>query len=200
MNACARTELVLPETYAPPRPRRTAQRGDERPLVFLAEDDVDLRTILGFMLRREGFDVFAATDGDDLLSILSASSRGGVRAPDALVLDVRMPFHGGDEIVGALRRAGWTLPIVLMTGFASAATRARAEEDGASAVVEKPMDAHDLAALLLELLGETSACEPADEDDRVPDTLRSPALALSQGPAVRDDCRRTRRAGGAELT
>jgi len=185
MNAWPRTDLVLPESYAPPQSRRRATRSRERPLVVLAEDDVELRTIMGAMLRGEGFDVFASTDGEDLLSILAAAARGEVRPPDALVLDVRMPFHGGDEVVGALRHAGWTQPIVLMTGFASATVRERAREDGASAVVEKPIDSHDLAALLRQLLQpleerRARPCARDDQDERAPDTLRSPVFGSDE--------------------
>lgn len=176
-TAWLRTDLVLPETFAPPVSTRSTSSTCGRPLVFLAEDDLDLRAIMCAMLRREGFDVSAAADGADLLSLLSAAARGEVRSPDALVLDVRMPGHGGDEIVGALRRAGWTQPIVLMTGFANATTRARAEEEGASAIVDKPIDARALAELLIELMT-ISATQGGDADpdeDRAPDTLRSPA-------------------------
>lgn len=176
MNSVPYTDLVLPETFAPPRCRRPVPPASDRPMVLLAEDDPDLRMMMGSMLRGEGWDVLAASDGEDLLNLLSAASRGEMRAPDALVLDVRMPCHGGDEIVGALRRTGWSQPIVLITGFASASVRARAHEDGASAVLEKPVDPRPLAALLFELLDEShTIVEDLASEDRAPQTLRSPS-------------------------
>ncbi len=59
--------------------------------LLLAEDDLELRELLAYVLRADGHDVTEARDGNELLAILSKGLERG-HEPFALVVsDVRMP-------------------------------------------------------------------------------------------------------------
>jgi two-component system response regulator MprA len=79
-----------------------------RPLIVVAEDGVDARTMLGSMLDFHGFDVVLAIDGREALgSIL-------VHRPDAVVSDMNMPHLDGLGLCRALRALpGDSLPVIL---------------------------------------------------------------------------------------
>lgn len=109
------------------------------PRIFLAEDDTDLRNLFLQALRRNGFEVLPAGDGGQLLAFLSAVAAKTLPAPDAIIMDVRMPCHSGMDLLVALRLAEWDVPILLMTAFADDHLRARALALGAERVMDKPL-------------------------------------------------------------
>lgn len=118
--------------------------------VLLAEDDHDLRKVLGMVLRQEGYGVVEILDGVHLQSYLRALLYNKHRAEpvDLIVTDVRMPGPSGLEILRWLREAQWALPVLLMTAFAGPELRDEALSLGAVAVLNKPFDVRDMLALL----------------------------------------------------
>ncbi|HSD87458.1 MAG TPA: response regulator [Kofleriaceae bacterium] len=84
--------------------------------VLVAEDDQQLRTLISARLRREGFAVEQAPSGTEMLARLlrTANDTDGI---DLIILDHLMPGCTGLEIVEALRRARWSIPVVMITAF-----------------------------------------------------------------------------------
>ena len=126
-----------------------------RPRVVLAEDDLELRGLLASTLRRDGFEVVEATDGPDLLrvigeEILRAQDGPGV---DLVVSDIRMPGLSGLNVLAGLRRADWSTPVLLITGFGDHQTHAEARRLGAAAVLDKPFDLDVFRSTVLDLAG-----------------------------------------------
>lgn len=148
----------------------TSVRSSHKPLVYLAEDDADLRRLVADALCGAGFQVLAASDGHEMLRLLSAASRGEIAAPDALVLDVRMPRCSGLDVLAALRLADWDQPIVVMTGFGDAVLHDQASSRGASVVLDKPFESDDLVRMLDILL--LFSGQPEEDGCQEPPTLR----------------------------
>lgn len=110
--------------------------------ILLVEDDHEMREMLARTLRRDGYIVIEAADGDDALEWLGIGALAGepARRPALLVSDIRLPRISGFDLAEGLALAGERLPIVLITGFGDAETHARASELGASCVLDKPFD------------------------------------------------------------
>jgi len=66
-----------------------------------------------------------------------------------------MPKRDGLTVVEALRAAGWTGPIIVMTAFADAAAHAHARRLGAF-LLDKPFELDDLRTLAAWLLSDTT--------------------------------------------
>jgi two-component system cell cycle sensor histidine kinase/response regulator CckA len=112
---------------------------DARPLIVLAEDNGELRALLAAALELVGYRVLQAETGERLVAIVEALLQGGDAPPLRLIVtDVRMPALGGLEAARALRAAGATTPLIFMTAFGDAWTRARAAELGA-VLLDKPL-------------------------------------------------------------
>lgn len=161
--------------------RPIAPLAKTRPLVFLAEDDKELRCLLTSALRESGYDVITASTGHDMLKLLTAASRSEIPIPDVLVMDVRMPRCSGIDVLGALRLAEWRQPIVMITGFGDPELRARAARYGASVILDKPIDSDDLIDMVDSLLlrADPAICsmDPADESlEAEPETVRCPTM------------------------
>ncbi len=125
--------------------------------VVLAEDDPELRGLLRGALEKAGFTTLAARDGREVLAMFAVIANKTIPPPDAIVLDVRMPSHSGLELLVALKRAEWDIPVVLMSGFADALLRARAEAHGAFEVLEKPLGAARLVSAVERAIRSTGA-------------------------------------------
>jgi len=112
------------------------------PTILLVEDDCEMREMLASALRRDGYIVIEAADGDDALEWLGIGALEGAPArwPSLLVSDVRLPRISGLDLVEGLSLAPERVPVVMITGFGDADTHARALELGATCVLDKPFD------------------------------------------------------------
>jgi len=104
-----------------------------RRLVGVVDDDAAVRDSLRFLLEAAGFSVATFASAEQFLAVTDAD---GV---DCLLLDHHMPQVTGLELLRRLRRAGWELPVALMTGSPSVQLMRRALELGAVVVLEKPL-------------------------------------------------------------
>lgn len=119
--------------------------------VLLAEDDPDIRSLLAWAMRDDGFEVVEAEDGEQVLARLEAA-RGTAAddaLPDVIVTDLRMPHVSGLEVLERLRHDGLGVPVVVVTAHGDALTVRRAERLGAAAVLHKPVDLDDFLTAVL---------------------------------------------------
>jgi len=121
----------------------------EGPLVLCADDDEDILSLVSLRLRRAGFDVATASDGDAAIEIARD------RRPALAVLDVMMPRRTGYEVLAELRRdeALRDIKVILLSARVQESDVTRGLEAGADAYLAKPFKAQDLVAKVQELLG-----------------------------------------------
>jgi two-component system response regulator (stage 0 sporulation protein F) len=123
------------------------------PSILLAEDDTMFRGLVAGMLRRDGYRVVEAKDGERLARLVrSMLLSGHERRPELIITDIRMPGITGIEVLRSLRSFDRFVPVILMTGFGSAETSRVAERLGAAAVYSKLFDLRDLRRKVHEML------------------------------------------------
>src|SRR5690349_11438113 len=95
--------------------------------VLLAEDDRFLRKAAGAMLRRQGFTVLTAEDGEEALRVARAET------PDLILLDLIMPKMQGFEVLKALKRDPQTspIPVVILSNLGQESVSQAARQMGA---------------------------------------------------------------------
>jgi DNA-binding response OmpR family regulator len=122
---------------------------DRRPLVLVADDDPDIRSLVTLRLERSGYEVVAAGDGEQALAAALE------RAPDLALLDVMMPKLDGYEVTERLRREEATrhLPVILLTARVQETDIARGVEAGADDYVKKPFSTSELRDRVQAVLG-----------------------------------------------
>ncbi len=118
------------------------------PLVLIADDDPDIRELVGFRLERAGYNVIRAADGEEALRLAEE------KPPDVCVLDVMMPKLDGLGVTRALRRLSATesVPVLLLTARAADDDIARGKEAGADGYLRKPFSPQELAARVEQVL------------------------------------------------
>ncbi|TPK93931.1 response regulator transcription factor FixJ [Mesorhizobium sp. B2-4-12] len=103
-------------------------------LVHVVDDDVDVRKSLGFLLATAHF---AVRLHESATAFLTAATE---RLEGCVVTDVRMPGIDGIDLLRELRKRGYKVPVIVMTGHADVALAVQAMKEGAADFIEKPFD------------------------------------------------------------
>ena len=138
--------------------------------VLIVEDERPIREMIGFALKRAGFDVREAED------CRSARIALADQRPDLVLIDWMLPDMSGLELTRALKRDRDTreLPIILLTARAEEADKVAGLEGGADDYITKPFSPRELQARISALLRRTSG---KTEDE----LIEFEGLALDQG-------------------
>jgi len=110
--------------------------------VLIVEDEPDIRALVVHHLKREGYQVSAASSGEEALRQVQAAP------PDLVLLDLMMPAMDGLEVCRRLRQDPATamLPIVMLTAKGDEVDRVLGLEIGADDYVVKPFSPKELLA------------------------------------------------------
>jgi len=117
--------------------------------ILIVDDEPNIVVSLEFLLKREGFEIALAGDGEEALARVKTFQ------PDLLLLDVMMPKKSGFEVCEALRAdPAQTAPLILMLTAKGRDTEiAKGLAIGADAYMTKPFSTKELVAKVKELLG-----------------------------------------------
>jgi two-component system response regulator MprA len=135
--------------------------------VLIAEDDKQIRDALDRILRFEGYETIVVNDGAAALEAISEQQ------PDAVVLDVMMPFVDGLTVTRRLRERGDRTPILMLTARQATADRVEGLDAGADDYLPKPFELDELLARIRALLRRSDSGDTATL--RVDDVLLDPA-------------------------
>ena len=117
--------------------------------VLIADDEPNIVISLEFLMKREGFEVSIARDGEEALRKVEEG------LPDLILLDVMMPKKSGFEVCQQLRAnpAYAALKIIMLTAKGRDTEMTKGLDLGADAYMTKPFSTKDLAAQVKSLLG-----------------------------------------------
>ena len=116
--------------------------------ILIADDEPNILMSLEYLMKREGYEVVLARDGDEALAAIRRER------PALVLLDVMMPGKSGFELCDVVR-ADETLAatkIVLLTAKGRDTDIAKGMALGATAYITKPFSTKELAQRVRELL------------------------------------------------
>ena len=114
--------------------------------VVLAEDDPAVRNAVQRVLELEGYSVVVTKDGVAALDAILSNT------PDAVVMDVMMPFSDGLSVCRELRRRANRTPVLLLTARHEVGDRVAGLDAGADDYLVKPFSIDELLARVRALL------------------------------------------------
>ena len=114
--------------------------------LVVAEDDPAVRNAVQRVLELEGYEVSVTKDGVAALDAILTTS------PDAVVMDVMMPFSDGLSVCRELRRRANRTPILLLTARHEIGDRVAGLDAGADDYLVKPFSVDELLARVRALL------------------------------------------------
>ena len=143
--------------------------------ILLVEDDNNLREIYGERLLAEGYEIVAARDGEEALSVAITEK------PDLIISDVMMPKISGFDMLDILRQTPETkdVKIIMMTALSQAEDKARADMLGANKyLVKSQVTLEDVARVVHDILEEPKPKEATEQPAEV--TNQTPTEPTSQ--------------------
>jgi DNA-binding response OmpR family regulator len=116
--------------------------------ILIVDDEPNIVISLEYLMKREGYEVAVAIDGEAALETLARTT------PDLVILDVMLPRLNGFEVCRRIRaEPRWGgLRILMLTAKGRDTEVARGLELGADAYVTKPFSTRDLVAQIGALL------------------------------------------------
>ena len=139
--------------------------------VLVVDDEATLTDTIRYNLRREGYEVHVAGEGNEALRLARAS------APDLVVLDLMLPGLDGLEVCRELRRDS-TVPILMLTAKDEEVDKIVGLEVGADDYMTKPFSMRELLARIRAMLRRSRMAQQASEADG-PQPVRSGDLEVN---------------------
>jgi len=125
--------------------------------ILVVDDDVDTLRLVGLMLQRQGYQIVAANNGTQALSLAQNEN------PDLILLDVMMPDLDGYEVTRRLRASPTTAstPIIMFTAKSQVDDKVAGFEAGVDDYLTKPTQPRELFAHVKAVLARGGKARPA---------------------------------------
>jgi two-component system, OmpR family, alkaline phosphatase synthesis response regulator PhoP len=116
--------------------------------ILAVDDEKNIRLLVEINLKRAGYEVVTASDGEEALEKVKSEK------PDLVVLDVMMPRKDGFEVLRTLRADPSTmeLPVIMLTAKAQDADVFRGWQSGADTYLTKPFNPMELLTFVKRIL------------------------------------------------
>jgi DNA-binding response OmpR family regulator len=119
-----------------------------KPKVLVVDDEKTIRDVLEYNLRREGYDVLTAADGDTALRLALSEH------PDLVILDIMLPGVSGLDVLRTVRRE-MDVPILMLSARETETDKVVGLELGADDYMTKPFSLRELLARVRAMLRRT---------------------------------------------
>ena len=121
--------------------RPVATTESERKRVLIADDEINIRRVLEAILRRDGYDVVTASNGEEALAKMG-------REVNTVITDLKMPGLDGMGLLRRLSAEYPDVPVVMITAHGSVENAVEAVKLGAFDYVEKPFDQEQIRQIV----------------------------------------------------
>lgn len=135
--------------------------------ILVVEDEQSYRDPLAYLLRKEGYDVVTAADGDQALTAFETSE------PDLVLLDLMLPGTSGTEVCRRIRLTS-DVPVIMLTAKDGEIDKVVGLEIGADDYVTKPYSSRELIARIHAALRRRGS----GQAESAPDVLEIPGVRL----------------------
>ncbi len=143
--------------------------------VLIVDDELNIRRVLAAMLKREGYEVTAAADGEQALLVLHKTP------VHVVVTDLVMPRLGGLELLKRVSADFPDVPVIVITAHGSVDTAVAALKSGAFDYITKPFEQDELKKVIAKAarahdLERQNVHGPSGEGEKPPLVGQSPAM------------------------
>ncbi len=155
---------------------------EHKALILVAEDDESVRTMISRFLKKQGYEVCAAKNGQEALVVFAEES------PELVLMDVDMPGMDGIEACARLQvdPASASVPIIMVTALADKSSVDQAFEAGAEEYITKPIHWAVLQQRIRRILSRTRAEAALREKTAYMDSILRSSTHLAIAATDRD--------------
>jgi two-component system, NtrC family, nitrogen regulation response regulator NtrX len=159
--------------------------------ILVIDDEAAIRDSMRMILEYEGYGFLGAATGEDGIALVERET------VDLVFLDIKMPGMDGLEVLGRLRSANETLPVVMISGHGTVSTAVEATKLGAFDFIEKPLATERILLAIRNALGFSRLRDENQNLSRAAD-LRHDMVGSS--PALREVLEAVRRSAPTNAT
>ena len=136
--------------------------------ILIVEDEKDIVKMLDYNLKKEGYKILVAHDGEDALDMANT------KLPDLILLDLMLPGVDGLEVCKELKseRKTASIPVIMLTAKSQESDKIVGLELGADDYVTKPFSPRELIARIKAVL------RRGKENDKLPEILKIGVLTM----------------------
>jgi len=110
--------------------------------ILVADDEQSMREFLDIMLKKEGYNVSLASNGEEVLKLIDKDLF------DLILLDIRMPRLDGIGVLKKIKTASPETIVIMITAYASADTAIKAMKEGAYDYITKPFKVDEIKLII----------------------------------------------------
>jgi two-component system, NtrC family, response regulator PilR len=125
--------------------------------ILVVDDEQSMRDFLKIMLKKEGYQVHTAGNGDTALSSLKEGSF------DLVISDIRMPGVSGLDLLSNIKELYPDLPVIMITAFASPDDAVTAMKSGAFDYISKPFNIEEIKSVVESATSRKSKSSPTSQ-------------------------------------
>ena len=115
--------------------------------ILIIDDEQEICKLLGDSLKRHGFEIETAFDGQEGLEKVKLTN------PDLVLCDISMPGLSGIEVLKKIKEYNQRIAVIMLTGFGILESAVECLKLGAYDHIAKPIELEKLLVLLKEVLG-----------------------------------------------
>ncbi len=139
--------------------------------ILVVDDEKPIADILQFNLKKEGYEVHCAYDGDEALVKVEEVK------PNLILLDIMLPIRDGMEVCREVRKK-YDMPIIMLTAKDSEIDKVLGLELGADDYVTKPFSTRELLARVKANLRRHQALKEQQEEENVTNEVSVGAITI----------------------
>lgn len=132
----------------------------ETPKILIVDDEPSMREFLAILLDKNGYAARAAASGAEALALLQQ------RHFDLIISDIRMPDLSGLALLENIKQQDLSIPVVLITAYASPEDAVLAMKNGAYDYITKPFKVDDILSVIKSALGSRQEKPQTTDKDR----------------------------------
>ena len=131
------------------------------PTILVVDDELSMREFLKILLEKEGYEVSTASEATGAIDLVRNQNF------DLVISDIKMPGMGGLSLLEKIKAINSTLPVIMITAFASPDNAVIAMKSGAFDYITKPFKVDEIIKIIKSAI---SATAPAEKEKISPDT------------------------------
>ena len=112
------------------------------PSILVVDDELSMREFLKILLEKEGYDVSSAADAADAIDQIKSAGF------DLIISDIKMPGMGGLTLLEKIKEIDNSLPVIMITAYASPENAVVAMKSGAFDYITKPFKVDEIIKII----------------------------------------------------
>jgi two-component system response regulator PilR (NtrC family) len=127
--------------------------------ILIVDDEFSMREFMTIFLEKEGYQTITAEDGESALNKIKSNK------VDLLISDIRMPGLGGLGLLEKIKAIDSSIPVIMMTAYASPEDAVNAMKNGAYDYITKPFKVDEIRSVISSALATKVTCNPPERNN-----------------------------------